>query len=58
MVADGEVEVLTFTAARFIALLAADDQLALRIYRHVSKRMAIGLLRAGGMVSRMGEVTG
>jgi len=44
LVADGEVDVLAISAARFAALLAADDQLALRIYRNVSKTLAGRLL--------------
>jgi len=47
LVADGEVEVLAIPAARLAALLASDDQLALRIYRNVSRVLAVQLLADG-----------
>jgi tetratricopeptide (TPR) repeat protein len=54
LVADGEVDVLAISAARFAALLAADDQVALRVYRNVSRTLAMWVLAAGGMVARAG----
>jgi tetratricopeptide (TPR) repeat protein len=51
LVADGEVEVLAISAARLAALLAADDQLALRFYRDATKMLALRLLAAGAKVA-------
>jgi len=54
LVADGEVDVLAISAARLAALLAADDQLALRVYRNASKSLALGLLAGGGVAAWVG----
>jgi len=54
LVADGEVDVLAISAARLAALLAADDQLALRVYRNASKSLALGQLAGGGVAARVG----